>query len=106
MKKISRWEPKIEKNTDFTDKKYKMLTETNNDVTMYPMREISFLENRQDINIYILTQSINTTRIYVTWTRQEFMSTSLTKKTHTTKRQEITNVQEKKQWQKSAIKKQ
>ena len=43
-----------------------MLTETNNDVTMYPMREISFLENRQDINIYILTQSINTTRIYVT----------------------------------------
>lgn len=66
MKKISRWKPKIEKNTDFTDKKYKMLTETNNDVTMYPMREISFLENRQDINIYILTQSINTTRIYVT----------------------------------------
>ena len=80
MKKISRWKPKIEKNTDFTDKKYKMLTETNNDVTMYPMREISFLENRQDINIYILTQSINTTRIYVTWTRQEFMSTSLRKK--------------------------
>lgn len=66
MKKISRWEPKTEKNRDFTDKKYKMLTETNNDVTMYPMREISFLENRQDINIYILTQSINTTRIYVT----------------------------------------
>ena len=66
MKNFSRWKPKIEKNTDFTDKKYKMLTETNNDVTMYPMREISFLENRQDINIYILTQSINTTRIYVT----------------------------------------
>ena len=43
MKKIPRLEPKIEKYRDFVNRKNKMLTEANHDVTMYLMKEINMM---------------------------------------------------------------